>query len=349
MRPLPDLRQRPLMANLKDVARLAGYDPSTVSRVLSDAEYGPLRPETRERILWAAKELNYRPNSVARSLRTKRTGAIALLVPDLDNPGFAEVTYGVHEAAQEAGYLVMIGAVDGMVPNLHERLVLEGRVDGILAAYAHLDDPPRQGVDGVPFIALNRQVEWATSGVIVDDQGAARMAIDHLVAVGHRRIGHITGSLRTDTGVRRERGFLRGLTGNGLTLDDRWLVQGDYTEEGAYRAAMQIADLPAGERPTALLIGNLVTALGMLRAFRERDVRIPDDISVIAFDEHPIAAALAPAMTTIKMPIRQMGAVATRMLIGAIRGETHAQTVMIDEPSVLIERESVAPWPSDGR
>jgi LacI family transcriptional regulator len=331
------------MANLKDVAKLAGYDPSTVSRVLSDAEYGPLRAETKERIVWAAKELNYRPNSVARSLRTKRTGAIALLLPELDNPGFSEVTHGVSEAAQAAGYLVMIGEVNGMAPNLHERLVLEGRVDGILAAYANLDDPPRKGVDGAPFVALNRQVEWASSGVTVDDQGASRMAVDHFVSLGHRRIGHITGSLRTDTGIRRERGFLLGLTGNGLTLDDRSLVQGDYTEDGGYRAALEIACLTPADRPTALLVGNLVTALGMLRAFRERDVRIPDDISVIVFDEHPIAGYLAPALTTIKMPLRQMGALATRMLIGSIMGETHAQMVMVEEPSELVERASVAP------
>jgi LacI family transcriptional regulator len=337
------------MANLKDVARLAGYDPSTVSRVLSDAAYGPLRSQTKERILWAAKELNYRPNSVARSLRTKRTGAIALLVPELDNPGFSEVTHGVSEAAQAAGYLVMIGEVNAMAPNLHERLVLEGRVDGILAAYANLDDPPRTGVDGAPFVALNRQVEWATSGVTVDDQGAARMAVDHFVSLGHRRIGHITGSLRTDTGTRRERGFLLGLTGNGLTLDDRWLVQGDYTEDGGYRAALQIACLAPTDRPTALLVGNLVTALGMLRAFRERDVRIPDDISVIVFDEHPIAAYLAPALTTIKMPLREMGALATRMLIGTIKGETHAQMVMVEQPSELVERASVARSRDGGR
>ncbi len=331
------------MANLKDVAKLAGYDPSTVSRVLSDAEYGPLRPETRERILHAAKELNYRPNSVARSLRTKRTGAIALLVPGLDNPGFSEVIHGVQEAAQAAGYLLIIGEVNEMAPNLHERLVLEGRVDGILAAYAHLDDPPRKGIEGVPFVALNRQVEWATSGVTVDDQGASRMAVDHFVKLGHRRIGHITGSLRTDTGLRRERGFLLGLTGNGLTLDDRWLVEGDYTEQGGYRAALQIARLSPPERPTALLVGNLVTALGMLRAFHEEGVCIPEDISVIVFDDHPIASYLAPALTTIKMPLREMGTVATRMLIGAIMGKPNAQTVTVDEPSLLIERASVAP------
>jgi LacI family transcriptional regulator len=328
------------MANLKDVARLAGYDPSTVSRVLSDAHYGPLRPETRERILQAARELNYRPNSVARSLRTRRTGAIALLVPDLDNPGFSEMTHGVYAAAAEAGYLVFIGEANGVVRDMHERLVLEGRVDGILAAYANLDDPPLLTDLGAPFVVLNRQVEGAPGQVIVDDEAGARLAVDHLVGLGHRLIGHITGPHRTDTGLRRERGFLQGLAAAGLPADDRWLAEGDYTEEGGYRAAKQIARLAPEDRPTALFVGNLIMALGLLRACREAQIGIPEDISVVVFDDHPIAAYTAPALTTIRMPLREMGAAATRMLIGAIAGEP-AHYAMISDPPMLIERESV--------
>jgi DNA-binding LacI/PurR family transcriptional regulator len=342
------LRRR--RATLSDVARLAGVDTSTVSRTLRDDPSQVVRIETRERILAAARQLGYRPNSLARGLRTQRTNAIGLLVPDLDNVGFTDITRGVQEAASEHGYLLLIAEAHDpeSTERLFTRLGLEGQVDGLLIAFASLHDDaiPRWVGGDVPIVMVNRRAQSPAAepnlgSVVVDDERASEIAVAHLVDSGHRRIGHITGSRATDTGVRRERGFLEALGDHGLQLDPRWLLEGDYTQRGGYEATRLLLQQPEDRRPTALYVGNLMSTLGALDALQEAGVRVPDEMSLITIDEHLVAAHTRPPLTTVRMPLGRMGREAVEMLLSILSGNP-AQPHMVDERPVLVPRGSVA-------
>lgn len=334
------------MASLKDVARLANVDASTASRVLRGDSRQAVRPETRERILRAAAELGYRPNASARSLRTRRSDAIALVVPDIDNVAFHAVIAGVQTAAAELGYLVFLvdaKAIRDNEEDVYGRLIAEGRVDGLLVAYARMTDPLAAQLQRrhVPVVFVNRRAEKAAASVIVDDAEGSAEAVEHLVALGHRRIGFVAGAAGTDTARRREEGYRRALERHGLVANPRWIAEGQYTEAGGRRAAASILDA-GGEGPTALYVANLLSALGALAAIRERGLRVPDDISVVTMDEHVIASHTDPPLTTVAMPLGRMGEVSVQLLHKIINAG-QPEHIVIDEPPRLIVRASTAP------
>jgi DNA-binding LacI/PurR family transcriptional regulator len=338
------------VANLKDVARLAGVDPSTVSRVLRNEWADVVRPETRDRIVNAAAELGYRPNAAAKGLRTKRTNTLGLVVPDLDNLGFADVSHGVQAAAVEAGYLVLLadGRVVEQEQELLERLVFEGRIDGLLLAYAQREDRfvAQLSQHEVPVVLVNRRSEGAPGFVIVNDHLAAELAVRHLHDLGHRSIAFIGGPLAFDTGRRRDAGYHEALANLQLPLREEWIADGEYTELGGYAAALRILDARPSDGPTAIFAANLMSGLGALRAIRKRGLRVPEDISLVAMDEHVIAEHTNPPMTTIATPLYQMGVAAVTMLIDAIEGRQPVRNLMIDEAPRLVRRASSAAPPN---
>jgi LacI family transcriptional regulator len=335
------------VSNLKDVARLAGVDPSTVSRVLRNEWADVVRPETRDRIVNAAAQLGYRPNAVAKGLRTKRTNTLGLVVPDLDNLGFADVSHGVQAAATDAGYLVLLaeGRVVEKERELLERLVFEGRVDGLLFAYAQREDRLVAQLihHDVPVLMINRRSEGAPGFVVVDDRLGSELAVRHLHDLGHTSIAFIGGPLAFDTGRRRDQGFRETLADLGLPVREDWVVDGEYTEPGGYAAALTILDARRTDGPTGIFAANLMSGLGALRAVRERGLRVPEDISLVVMDEHVIAEHTNPPMTTIAMPLYKMGVAAVEMLVGAIEGRQAVGSLMIDDRPRLVRRSSSAP------
>jgi len=337
------------VANLKDVARLAGVDPSTVSRVLRNEWADVVRPETRERIVRAAADLGYRANAVAKGLRTRRTNTFGFIVPDLDNIGFADVSHGVQAAAVEAGYLVLLadGRVVATEEELIERLVLEGRVDGLLLAYAQQEDRfiGQLAHQHVPIVLVNRRAEGAPGSVVVDDQLGAELAVRHLYDLGHRSIGFVGGPLTFDTGRRRDAGFRETLADRGLPVREDWIADGGYSEAGGHAAATKILG-NRHDRPTALFAANLMSGLGTLRAIRELGMHVPVDVSLVAMDEHIVAEHANPPITTIAMPLYRMGVVAVGMLLDAIDRRQPVRHVMIDEQPRLVTRASSGPPPS---
>lgn len=329
-------------ATLRDVAELAGVDQSTASRVLRDDPAQAVRPETRERILAAAQELRYRPNAIAASLRTRTTQTLGFVVPDLENIGFTAVARGVQTAASAAGYLVLLAeASETEGPELYERLATERRIDGLLVANAGLD-VTADGPPGIPVVYVNRRVPGAQASVIVDDQRGGELAIEYLLSLGHRRIAYVAGPPNTDTGRRRRRGVVRALKAVGLELDPRWEASGGFTDRGGAEAAATILRRSGRDRPTAVFAANLVSALGALRTFTDAGLRVPQDISLITMDDHPLAIYTAPPLTTIAMPLSEMGSHAAQMLIGAIRGEP-LRHEMVSTPPAVIVRGSTAP------
>jgi LacI family transcriptional regulator len=338
-------------AVLKDVALRAGVDASTVSRVLRGDERKPARAETRERILQVARELGYRPNSVARSLRTRKTEAIGLVIPDAGNPGFAEIFKGVQTATAKTGWHVIV--VEGRGPNHPdlgwERLVFEGRVDGVLVLTASIRDALVQRVarSGVPLVLVNRRSDGVVGSVVVNDARGAEVAVDHLVSLGHRRIGHIAGPPTIDTGRRRTAGFRAAMHKHALPLRNSWIAGTDYTEAGGAAAARSLMAKFGPDLPTALYVASFLSGIGAMKVFKDAGLRIPHDISIIVSDELALAAHTDPPLTTVLMPVRRMGEAAATMLLAAMAQEPVADIVLPDEPQLVL-RASTAP-PGRGR
>ena len=347
-----DLRrtaQPPKVAVLKDVARRAGVDPSTASRVLRGDDRKPAKAETRERILQAAREIGYRANSVARSLRTRQREAIGLVIPDAANPGFAEIFKGVQSATAAAGWHVIVveGGPHAPADLGWDRLVLEGRVDGVLVLVASIRDPMvrRVAQTGFPLVLVNRRSDGVAGSVVMNDARGSEVAVNHFHELGHRRIGHIAGPANLDTGRRRLAGFRDALKKRKLAVHREWIAVTDYTEAGGARAAREILEKSGDKLPTALYIATFMSGVGAIKVFKDAGLDVPGDISVIVSDELSLAAHTAPPLTTVDMPVARMGEVAAQMLLRAVAGEPVSDIVLPDEPRLVI-RASTAPPPA---
>ncbi len=339
---------------LKDVARLASVDPSTASRVLRGDPHQGVRQDTRGRILDAARVLNYRPNAVAQSLRTRRTNTLAVIVPTLDNPAFIDVIRGIQTEAATMGKLVLMLEAEAFGwgekslaerEELFARLVLDGRVDGLIVAFAMLQDRlvGRLAERGLPLVLVNRRQAAMHGWVAVDDVRGARIAVEHLQSLGHERIGFVGFGELADTARRREEGYREQMAAAGVTIDRRWTASASASREGGREAMSTILGAsPKGEEPTAVFCSTLLAAIGALVALRDHKIAVPGQMSVVAFNDHEIANDTAPPLTTVRLPNFEMGREALRMTIRAADGLSLSDA-MIEGPIELIVRESTAP------
>lgn len=340
------------MATLKDVARLAEVDPSTVSRVLRGDPNQVVRPDTRDRILAASATLHYRPNALARGLRTRRTDTIGVIIPSLENVGFSEVTHGIQAAAAAAGKLVVVVEAEALeafdesaVAEAYSRLITDGRVDGLIVAFATLDDHlVTQLADrGMPLVLVNRRTHGIHGSVVVDDERGSDLAVAHLAGLGHRRLGYIGIAAETDTARRRERGFRDAMARAGLPVDDAAIAVGAPTIDGGRRATASLLDATRGDRPTGLFVASLLGAIGVLAELRDGGIAVPDAMSVIAFNDHALAEHLDPPLTTVRMPNFRMGEEAVRLLLEAIDGHDGRDEMIDEAPQVIVRRSTAAP------
>jgi DNA-binding LacI/PurR family transcriptional regulator len=336
---------------LKDVARLAEVDPSTASRVLRGDPQQAVSSETRSRIFDAARSLRYRPNALARGLRTRRTDTIGLIIPSLDNVGFSEVTHGIQAAAAAAGKLVMVVEADALQRTAdghlehYGRLITDGRLDGLIVAFATLDDQyvSHLAERNLPLVLVNRRTSGVHGSVVVDDELGSVMAVRHLIGLGHRRIGLVGLEAETDTARRRERGYRRAMKDGGRTVDEAWVVNAPPNEAGGREAIERLLAVPAEVRPTAIFAASLLGAIGVLAGIREAGFAVPADVSLIAFNDHPLAAHLSPPLTTIRMPNFRMGMEAVRMLLDAVAGKPVHDFMIDDKPEIVIRASTAFP------
>ncbi len=323
-------------------------DPSTASRVLRDDPSQQVRPETRERILAAARELRYRPNALARGLRTRRTDTFGLIIPSLDNLGFADVTHGIQAAAAAAGRMVMVVEADAVADaaqGAYERLIGDGRLDGLIVAFATIDDDlVAQLVErDVALVLVNRRTSRVHGSVVVDDERGSRLAVEHLLDLGHRRVGFLGIDADTDTARRRHAGYAAALLAAGIRIERGWVALGPPTEEGGRAAVRDALAVPAEGRPTAYFVASLMSAIGALAEFASQGLAVPSDVSIVAFNDHPFAAHTSPPLTTVRMSNVRMGEEAVRMLLAAVAGEPVRDLVIDDPPELVVRASTAAP------
>jgi LacI family transcriptional regulator len=341
----PPKRGLAARATIFDVAAAAGVDASTVSRVLRGERSQRVRAETRERIVEAAQRLDYRPNVIARSLRSAKTYSLGIVVPQLDNPVFAMAIEGAERAARQRGYSLLISRLEPGDPQsgLYERLSQLNRVDGLLVATL---DEDRLLLDSlararVPFVVLNRRVPGVANCVALDTRTAARQAIDHLAGLGHRRIGHLAGRLDGFNGSERLAGYRDGLDAHAIPWDPDLVASAGYTAPGGATAMAELLGRSA-EPPTAVFAATLVSATGALSVLHARGIKVPGRVSVMALHDSLIAEMLHPPLTTVSLPAEAMGREGAIGLIDLIEG-IRTEVGAILPPDGLVARDSTGP------
>jgi LacI family transcriptional regulator len=330
--------------SIRDVAAAAGVSVATVSRVLSPASADvPMRKETRDKVERAIDELGYRPNDLARALLQHRTAAIGLVVPDISNPYYPPLVRGVEDAASSQGYRVVLCNTDRDPAKISGYLdtLIKTRVDGIVVAGGGWADvPDRTTVLGnyrTGLVAVGRHLT-AHPSVRIDNVAASRDAAEHLIRLGHRRIAFLGGPASSTTVQDRAQGYRDAL--KVACLAGAATVRcGDFTEESGYAATREI--LGVHPPPTALLCANDRIALGAYAAVADAGRRVPDDVSVVGFDDTPIARYVRPTLTTVAIPTYEMGSAAVRVLLAQLDGNTEPEVETM--PTRLVVRDSTAP------
>lgn len=322
---------------LSEVAAEAGVTKGIASRVLNGDPTVAVRPETRDRILRIADELGYRPHAGARALATARTMTLALLVPALDNPPYVMIARGAYRRAAELGYLALL-AED--LPDQPPAIFDRARVDGVLVGSAVPGHPLLDRlVDlGIPHVLVNRAVPGSGRNVTMAVGAASELAVRHLVDLGHTRIAALAGPVDVEPSRERLTAFEHAVARAGLPSLPA--VHAGFGEVDAIAATDAI--LAGG--PTAVFTSSLGQAIGLLRGLHVRGLSVPGDVSVVAYDDFPIAAATIPALTTIAMPLEELGAVAVDELIAQLDGRAPRDVVIPTEPRVVV-RESTGPPP----
>lgn len=323
---------------IRDVAANAGVSHQTVSRVINGSE--AVRPETRRRVEEAIARLGFRPDAIARSMARGRTGYLACFSPNLTDYTFASIIDGAEREARELGYFLMSSSAPtaATFAELVDELIGGGRAEGIMVINPYADDRHLHLPAGFPTVfAGARPREEAADSVALDDVTVSRMATEHLLQLGHRRIGMVTGPPVEDCTQDRRLGYDMALRDAGLLLDPALIIEGTWLAPSGYAAFHYFMSLD--ERPTAIFAQNDQMAVGILRAARDAGMRLPDDLSVIGVDDIPLAAYFAPPLTTIRQDFADIGCRAARLLIRAIETpESTREHLLL--PGELIARRS---------
>lgn len=318
---LPRVKQpRIKRVTTHDVAERAGVSQPTVSLVLSRNANARVSPETRARVLEAARELGYVPNVVARSLVRSRSYAIGVIVPDLRNPFFADVVSGAERVVSEAGYAVLLCETREIPRDRHIQALIERQVDGIMMDAIGAASLPDAMIAGMNVVLIDEPPDrWP--GVASDALGAGRLAAEHLLSLGHRHFGFMGPATNVHAIRMRERGFIQGLAARGMALESAALRRVPATAAGG-QSGMQ-ALLSLDTPPTAVFCINDLVAAGALKVCSLAGVKVPERMSIVGCDDVELAGLLVPELTTISIPARELGARAARLLLQALQADGH--------------------------
>lgn len=338
-------QQPPRRATLADVAARAGVTKSVASRVINNRDTINVRPETRQRIIDAARELEYQPHAMARALAEARTRVVTMLMPDLSNPAYDRILQGALEAANHAQHILMLLEADesGVYPGF-ESLLRDGLSAGVLVGAFGEDVGPALERYRVPHVFVNRAVEGSSRNVVIDMESASATAVEHLAGLGHTRLAQVDGPTAISSSRSRILGFRDRATRLGLPAPQ--LAHGDFTEEAGAEAMREL--LAGPQRPTGVFVGTLRQAMGVLSVLHEAGLRVPDQVSVLCADDAPPAAYTIPPLTTLQPPFRELGRAAVDALMAQIEGKT-PRSATLPFPAALIDRGSTARADQDGR
>jgi len=327
---------------LEQIAKAAGVSRSTVSRVINNKPN--VSDEVRERVWRVVKEMGYHPHAAARSLASRRTRTLGIVIPQAVNtvfsdPYFSRVLHGIADAANEHQYHMFLA----MVPphqedDFYRRSLRSQMLEGVVIISAFLDDAliPRLHRDGIPFVVIGRHPAIPEVNYVdVDNVHGAMMAVEHLMRLGRRRIATITGPMNMVAGVDRLEGWKTALRRNGHLVDESLIAEGDFTEAGGYLAMQRL--LP--HKPDAVFAANDLMVIGALRAIYEAGLRVPADIAVVGFDDAQVAAYSTPPLTTVRQPIYKLGRTAAELLFRLLEGRAPAPLRAI-LPTELVIRAS---------
>lgn len=331
---------------IRDVARAAQVSVATVSRALNG--HDNVTDAVRRRVLAVASEMRYSPHHAARSLSSRRTHTIGVVLPDLHGEFFSELMRGIDQVARESGLHLLVSSYHGHPEEQASALrAMRGRVDGLLVMSPHAGDLDFLGENlaALPAVLINSQA--ADSGQIafgIDNYHGARTMVEHLLASGHRRIAFVAGPTNNFDAFERQRGYRDALADADPTLAP-WVLPGDFSETSGYLAGQAL--LAADERPQAVFAANDMMALGCLFALNQAGVRVPDEIALAGFDDIPLARYVVPSLTTMRVKIDELGAHAMRLLL-ELQDGVDVRSKLAPQMPELIVRESSVPKSRDG-
>ena len=331
---------------INNVAKQVGVSIKTVSRVINDSP--EVADETRKRILEVIKALNYRPNGLARGLVTKRTKALGVVVSDITNPYIPELVRGIADFASERGYNIVLSNTDGIREKEIEYVdvLLERRVDGLIFTSVRLESQEVINLqnEGFPLVLVNRQIYGTkTNYVIVNSKIGARLAVEHLIELGHKRVGHIAGPIDISAGVERLETYKKTLKVHDIRVDEELIRIGNLQQDGGFNICKELLGIK--EPPSAIFCANDFMALGALEYISSIGLKVPDDVSIIGFDDIKFASLPGIELTTIKVPKYEMGYLSAKMLIDEIEGKRKSIKQVVLKPELVI-RKTTKPFKS---
>lgn len=329
------------MPTIRDVAKRAGVAPITVSRVVNNSDY--VSPATRERVEAAIAELQYVPNTLARSLRSKRTKTIALVLTDVTNPFWTTVARGVEDAASEQGFNMVLCNTDESETKQTDYLtvLLEKRVDGILLVPACSTAEPIELIHrlGTHVVVLDRRVPCSEVDIVrCDSEGGAYQLTQLLVRLGHQRIAMLSGPKDVSTADDRVAGYRRALAEAGLDADEALITYGEFKQSAGYEMMQRALSITPW--PTAVFGANNFIAIGALKALRDVGLNVPDDVALVTFDDLPLTLLLDPFLTVATQPAYEMGRQGAELLLARLSEQTSADYQEIVLPTEIIVRQS---------
>lgn len=329
--------------NSKEIAARVGVSQATVSRVINNKDN--VREDTRRRVLAVIEEMGYIPDAGARGLVTQRTTKIGLIVSDIVNPFYPELVESVEEFARDSGYAVLLCNTqrDPSKDRICARFLIEQRVAGVLfTSVTPQSTAPTQFTRArTPFVFMNRYLtNLAVPSVLTDNVGGAYKMVEYLIELGHTRIGFVRGLPDTTTSQDRELGYRHCLLDHGLQIDDALLEQGNYDWKAAHAATVRLLQLP--DRPTAIFCANDYMAFGALDAAYDLALAVPEDVSIVGFDNIQLSSLKTVGLTTVEQPIAEMARRAMAILLEIIRADTLPKERLIEiyEPKLLKRRTS---------
>lgn len=316
------------MTTMQDVARRAGVSIATVSRVLN--EVSTVNPDLAERVRVAMRELDYRPNAVARNLRRNQSSLWAVIVSDIGNPFFTGLVRGIEDIAQGRGFSVVLCNSDEEPAKEDQYLKVAAaeKMAGVIISSSGRSRRLRGLVEaGTPVVAIDRRVSQAdVDTVLVDNERGAQLATEHLVDAGFQRIACISGPRRVSTAADRLRGYQQGLTARGIAMDDSLISLADFREEGGYRAMSALLALP--EPPDAVFAANNLMTIGAVECLVDRGITVPAQMGVVGFDEIPWAHLVTPSLSTVRQPTYEVGRTAALLLSERIAAPSRPRSIV---------------------